>query len=73
MAHSALVVESFTFNAPPGLDGQSPSKLAAKRYTDKRESNDGLTVLLAHGTGTSKFYQQAISVYCFPSMCVHDR
>jgi hypothetical protein len=56
MALPALMVESFAFNPPLCLDGKSPLRMAAKRYTDGRHSKDGLTVLLAHGTGTRESY-----------------
>jgi hypothetical protein len=61
MALPVLTVESFTFNAPPSLDGKLPLKMAAKRYTDGRQSEDGLTVLLAHGLGARESYSEAFS------------
>jgi hypothetical protein len=51
------MAESFTFKAPPGLHGQAPLRMTAKRYIDGRQSKDGLTVLLAHGTGTRESHR----------------
>lgn len=48
------MVESFVFNTPSFHDGKPLLKMAAKRYVDRRQSDDGITVLLAHGTGTHK-------------------
>jgi hypothetical protein len=64
MALPSLTVESFTFNTPPSLDGNPPLKMAAKRYTDGRQSKDGLTILLTHGTGTRESYRNFFACGC---------
>lgn len=61
MVLPVLLSEKFTFKAPASLDSKWPLKMAATRYTENRQSGDGITILLAHGTSTRKLLYQTFS------------
>jgi pimeloyl-ACP methyl ester carboxylesterase len=54
MASSILTIENFVFESPQQGGSTQPFKIAAKRYTDGSCRNDGVTLVLVHGTGFHK-------------------